>query len=126
MSQTVPKGRIAQITVAVPVPETANPKEVQEWVAKALTGRGDMNVTHPLYGAEFDPLRVDINMTDHYVEYKAEDLELKDGDQVTFRHVVKTHQDRRSMKQVKGWKSRKQVFEDARQEAIQKKAETDQ
>lgn len=121
MSQTVPKGRIAQVTVAVPVPETASPKEVQEWVAKALTGKGNMNVANPLYAAEFDPLRVDINVTNHYVEYEAQDLELKGGDQVTFRHVVKTHLDKRSTKEAKKWKNRKQVFEEARQEAIRQK-----
>lgn len=118
MSQKVGKGRLAQVTIALPIPATATPEEIQQWVAHKLNGTGVMPVTHPLAGKRFDPIKVDINITPNFVEFEARNMHYAEGNKINYEHAARAVFDRRSTKEINAWKDRLEVFNDSREKLL--------
>jgi hypothetical protein len=110
MTEKIGKGRLAEIKVTLPIPETATPEEIQQWIANRLTGAPIVSVGHPLINGKFDPVKVDINITGNFAAYVAEDFEEVDGSTLNFKHSVHAVRDNRSPGLITKWRDREATF----------------
>lgn len=121
MTQRIGKGRLVKINAVFPIPQTATKEQVAQWISDQFSPEPEMTVFNPLFNEKIDPVKIDVEVTNDFVQFEIEDMEIDDNDQVMFQHSATGKPDNRTDEEIEAWKNRIQTYLEKRDEKLRGK-----